>query len=98
MAEAHTFTPHRPVDHPAARIAAEAAPQVLGHAHRQRRRVVVMERAAPYHVAAPLGELHARGLDKPDQAHLGLDSLDLAFRDSRHKNRPPPELCQVGFL
>ena len=72
MAEAHALAFHHPVDHPAANIAAEAAEQVLGHTDRQRRRVVLVERAAPHHVLAPLLELHPRRLDQPDQAHLGF--------------------------
>lgn len=87
MAEANPLGLHHPGDHVAGRVAAEAAPQILVRRHAQRRRVVLVERAASDPVFAAFLQLHPGRLDQPHQAHLRLQPLDLLVRDSGHKTR-----------
>ena len=84
MSERHALRLHHPVDHRAAGLAgAEAVPEVLLRTDDERRRLVVVERAA----ADPIGtvgfKLDAGALDEPNDGYLFLQPLEVRRRDPR---------------
>ena len=73
MAEADALGLHDPIDSRSADVAlAHAAPQVGFRRHDQRRRAVVVERAAPHQVRPGALQLH------PEAGHQALDG-DFSF-------------------
>ncbi len=84
VTEADPVLLDHPINRPAGRAAAEAMPKVLVGRHRQRRLVVVVERARPHKVAPALLQLDAAALDQPRDRHLRLQPLQLRFGDARH--------------
>ena len=78
MTEGHAFDlAHKADDIAAFAASAEAVPQVLISRDDKARRLIVMERTTAPIVLAALCQLHACDLGEANQAHFGLNALDL---------------------
>ena len=84
MAETDTLGLHDPIDGRAADVAlAHAAPEIGFRRHDQRRRAVVMERAASDLIRPGALQLHPEAVHQALDGDFSFQPLDLFVRDAR---------------
>ena len=101
LGEGHVIVLHEEAEHGAVRAAAEAVIELLVRAHPERRRLLVVERAAGLELAARLLQLHARADDLHD-VRAGDQLVDEVLGDAAHVPRPgkrsQPSFCLIRAL